>query len=436
MTALCVFTRDLRIHDNPSLSATAPAAVPLFVVDPVAERLHHSANRKAHLIECLHDLDANLRTLGSSLVVRSGSWTEVVLEVAKDSSADEIHVARDVSRYARSRIERLRSHSRIPVVEHDSITVVPPGSIAPAGSLFYRVFTPYYRRWLEQPWGLPCPAPGRIDAHGVESERLPDPATGSSPHRSSGGETRARFAMERWLAEVNRYAETRDDLGADATSRLSAALHFGTLSGRELAHSAIDAEGEAYVRQLAWRDFNAQVLGHRPEASNRDLRPGPGTMWNDDPQGLGAWTKGRTGFPIVDAGMRQLLATGWMHNRARMITASFLTKDLMIDWRLGARHFMDWLTDGDVANNQLGWQWAAGTGTDTNPTRIFNPTRQSTSHDPSGDYIRRWVAELAHVTTDEIHDPGPITREATGYPAPIVDHKEAIRAYKAARGLR
>jgi deoxyribodipyrimidine photo-lyase len=435
MTALHVFTRDLRTHDNPGLMAPSPDVVPVFVADPAAERLHGSRNRQAYLDECIVDLAATITELGSSLVYRSGPWVDTVLEVADEAGAHEIHVARDVSALAQRRLERLRASSPIPVVTHDSITVVPPDALAPSTSGdFYQVFTPYYRAWASRDWRPLLSTPETLARHDVESEDLPEPTAGSSPDRQHGGETTARLDMDRWIPKSRRYASGRNDLAADATSKLSSALHFGTISALELALRADEAGGEEYVRQVAWRDFNAQVLLHRPGASTRNYR-GPDLAWNDDEDGFEAWKDGRTGYPIVDAGMRQLRATGWMHNRARMIVASFLTKDLMIDWRLGARHFMDWLTDGDVANNQLGWQWVAGTGTDTNPTRIFNPTLQSERYDPTGDYIRRWVPELAGVADDEIHDPGPLTRTAADYPLPIVDHHEAIRDFKEARGF-
>ena len=434
MTSLAIFTRDLRLHDNPVLHAAAPDAVPVFIEDPIAETLHGSPNRQAYLAECLHDLDTNLLAAGSALVLRRGPWVDTVLALVAESNASAIHVARDVTAFSQRRIQLLRSRSPVPVTVHDSLTVVPPDALAPQTSDFYQVFTPFHRRWIAHDW-RPMLAPPELAGHGIGSDPLPAVTeVGTSPARLHGGETAARLDMDRWVPRSRRYEHTRNDLGIDGTSHLSAPLHLGTLSPLEVALRTGEAGADAYVRQIAWRDFNHQVLFHRPAASSTNYR-GHDVAWNDDPAAFEAWTAGATGFPIVDAAMRELTATGFIHNRARMVTASFLTKDLMIDWRLGARHFMTWLTDGDVANNQLGWQWVAGTGTDTNPTRIFNPTLQSERFDADGEYIRRWLPELAEVETDEIHDPSPLTRAATGYPLPIVDHREAIRAFKDARGF-
>lgn len=434
MRTLAVFTRDLRLHDNPALVAAGPAAVPLFVSDPDAIGRHRSANRQAYLAECLRDLDTNLRLEGSSLVHRTGDWVDTVVAVAIEARATEIHLARDVSAYAQRRLSDLGKVSPVPIRIHDSVTVIRPGAVAPAASSHYQVFTPYFRRWALEEWRPLLPAPSKLIPHDVASDPLPEVIEhGTSPQRQRGGESSARYDMDRWIPRARRYKDTRNSVALDGTSRLSAALHFGTLSPLEVAVRTGEAGADAYVRQIAWRDFNAQVLMHRPSASWEDYRAAE-PLWNTDRDALDAWTRGETGFPLVDAGMRQLVATGWMHNRTRMVVASFLTKDLMIDWRIGARHFMDWLTDGDVANNQLGWQWVAGTGTDANPTRIFNPTLQSQRFDPEGDYIRMWVSELQGVDAPEIHDPGPLTRAAVGYPLPIVDHHEAIRSYKEARG--
>lgn len=436
MPSLSVLTRDLRTADNPVLSLGTSAVIPLFVHDPAISRRHDSPNREAFLAESLADLSSGLSELGTSLVYRSGPWLQTVIEVAHEAGATDIHIARDVSGFAQRRITSLIEQSSRSVVVHESLTVVPPDVLAPQGGDFYKVFTPWFRRWLEFPWRSPLNPPATLDAHSIASDPLPSPIdSGTSPDRLRGGESLAQSRLWQWLPRSGAYADTRDALGIDGTSMLSADLHLGTLSALEVAQTARDMGSDEFLRQVAWRDFNHQVLFNQPQASQRDFRAGD-PAWNDDEQGLAAWKSGTTGYPVVDAAMRQLEATGWMHNRARMIAASFLTKDLMVDWRHGAQWFMTRLTDGDVANNQLGWQWVAGTGTDSNPTRIFNPTTQSRRFDPGGSYIRRWVRELNDLTADEIHDPPPLTRAATGYPLPIVDHQEAIRRFKDARGYK
>ena len=248
-----------------------------------------------------------------------------------------------------------------------------------------------------------------------------------------GGETAGVERAAAWLREhLDGYgAGGHDAIAADATSRLSPYLHFGCISPRALAVRARELGGDAFVRQLCWRDFYAQILFARPETQVEDMR-GRGDRWLDDPDGLAAWKEGATGYPLVDAGMRQLRAEGWMHNRARMVTASFLVKDLGIDWREGARHFFDLLLDGDVAQNVGNWQWVAGTGVDTRPNRIYNPTAQLKKLDPDGDYVRRYVPELEDVPARDIAEPGLL---APSYPRPIVDHGQAVAAFRARRGV-
>jgi len=253
-----------------------------------------------------------------------------------------------------------------------------------------------------------------------------------APSSQRGGEHAGLRRLRQWAgSDVARYPAMRDDLDADQTSRLSAYLHLGCLSpaGVEAELGAVPG-GDAAIRQLAWRDFFCQLLAAHPHTATADFRERAGD-WADDPDGLAAWQAGQTGYPVVDAGMRQLAVQGFMHPRARMITASFLTKDLYLDWRLGAAHFLRYLVDGDLACNQLNWQWVAGTGTDTRPTRMLSPVLQSRRHDPEGGYIRRWVPELAHVPAREIHEPGRETRRRTRYPEPIIDHHEAAAAWRA-----
>ncbi len=441
-TSVMVFTRDLRTRDLPALAAAGAAerVVPLFVFDPEALALHGSPNRIAVLLDALEDLRSTLRELGADLIVRRGPWVETVAEVAGEVGASEVHMSEDVSAYAGRRSAALEQvlGDDVELVLHPGITVVPPGDTSPSGGGFWKVFTPFHRRWLEHAWRPLADTPEALRLpDGITSDDLPaldDLVDGErSPSLAPGGESVALASLRSWAAsDLEHYEDLHDDLPADGTAHLSAALHFGCLSPLEVATRLRDRPGgAAFVRQLCWRDFYHQILAARPEVAHVDYRP-RGDDWNDDPDALAAWTEGRTGFPIVDAGMRQLRAEGYMHNRARMIVASFLTKDLHQDWRPGAAHFMDWLADGDVANNQLNWQWTAGTGTDTNPHRILNPTVQSRRFDPDGVYIRRYVPELGDVDAPEIHEPGEATRQRTGYPAPMVDHKEAIAEFRAA----
>lgn len=236
------------------------------------------------------------------------------------------------------------------------------------------------------------------------------------------------------------YQDRQDDLPGDATSRLSPYLHFGCLSPVELVHKASarqDAGAEAFVRQLAWRDFHHQVLAARPDAAHADYRS-RGDRWRQDDAEVTAWKEGRTGYPVVDAGMRQLLHEGWLHNRARMLVASFLTKTLYVDWRVGARHFLDLLVDGDMANNQLNWQWMAGTGTDTRPNRVLNPLVQAKRFDPQGEYVRRWVPELAGLMRRRgapAVEAVRAERAAYDYPDPVVDLADGLGRFRRARGL-
>ncbi len=451
-TAIALLTRDLRVADNPVLAAAAGAAervIPLFVLDEaILGSTYNRPNRAVLLADALADVDAGLRAAGARLVIRRGQPVEVLTGLVREHRVEQVFVASDVSGYAARRQERLAARlaelgSVLRVCEA-VVTAVEPGRITPAGRDHFAVFTPYHRRWSQVGLRRPLPAPERLTLPRIGTGRLP-PASDIHPDPPApglvrGGEKIARERMEAWLAEpVEAYGTGQDDLAADDTSRLSPWLHFGCLSPTELVHRAGDGAGPAaFVRQVAWRDFHHQVLAARPDAAGADYRP-RGDEWREDPEALRAWREGRTGYPIVDAGMRQLLAEGWMHNRARLVVASFLTKTLYIDWRAGARHFLDHLADADIANNQLNWQWVAGTGTDTRPNRVLNPLRQAERYDPSGDYVRRYVPELACLDDPrEVHEPWRLGTQALrrlGYPAPIVDLDAGRDRFRAARQL-
>lgn len=440
-----VFTRDLRLADNPALTAAAraDAVVPLFVWDQrILGPAGANASRLGFLLDSLRDLDASLREAGGALVSRTGPWATTVIETARSAGAARIHLAADVSGYAAARLRSLRQAAAgtgIAVACHPGITAVEPAAIRAPGGSAYQVFTPYYRRWLAAGWRRVLPAPARITLpEGIRPGRLPRLGEVSAAPRATallpGGESAGLARVAAWSGgHLTGYERRRDDLAADATSRLSAYLHFGCVSPLALA-AGMRARpgGAAFVRQVAWRDFFCQLLASRPDAAREDYRD-RGDDWRDDPDGLAAWKEGRTGYPVVDAAMRQLAREGFMHNRARMIVASFLTKDLHIDWRAGAAHFMRHLVDADVACNQLNWQWVAGTGTDPSRHRIFNPTLQGRRFDPAGAYVRRYLPELAGLAAEVVHEPDPATRRQRGYPQPIIDHRDAIAAYQAAR---
>jgi deoxyribodipyrimidine photo-lyase len=438
-TSIVVFTRDLRVHDNPALAAAAIAGdvVPLFVIDDVIMGRHgHNEARMAFLGESLADLDDRLRSKGGRLVIKRGPWAKTIADLAATTSARDIHLADDVSGYARRRLDRLESFAAeagAQVTTHPGVTVAGPASLTPASGGPYQVFTPYYRRWADSPRRAAVQTPRSISLpDGLDSSDLPAAITTAKAGITPGGESAGLSRLKNWSARaLADYDEARDDLAAAATSRLSAYLHFGCLSPLAVESALHGKPGaEPYLRQLAWRDFFCQLLAARPDAAHDDLRT-RGDQWHDDAEGLAAWQAGQTGFPVVDAAMRQLTSEGFMHNRARMIVASFLTKDLYIDWRAGADHFLAYLADADLASNQLNWQWVAGTGTDTQRHRIFNPTVQSTRFDPRGEYIARYVPELAGLESKEIHDPSPAERTARRYPRPIVDHKAAAAAWHA-----
>lgn len=447
-TAVVLFTRDLRVHDNPALAAAAEradAVVPLFVFDDAVLRNFGAPNRVAFLLEALHDLDGALRARGSALLIRRGHTVDEVMRVVADVGAEAVYLAEDVSAHARSRehgLRRAAAATRTVVHVLPGVTVVPPGDVVPVGGGdAFSVFTPYWNRWrTAQRRAVLAPPAALAPCDGVEPGGLPAlselVAAGPVPGLPAGGEGEARRRLERWIRDgLGSYEARRDDLGADGTSGLSPYLHFGCLSPLEVEQRAASvAGGEAFVRQLCWRDFHHQLLAARPECARDDFRP-RGDDWRDAADELAAWRAGQTGYPLVDAGMRQLLAEGTMHNRARLVTASFLAKHLYVDWRAGAEHFAAHLVDGDLANNVGNWQWVAGTGADTRPNRVFNPIRQAHRYDPNGEYVRRWVPELDALEGAAVHEPwrAGLLRPAA-YPQPIVDHEQAVARFRRARG--
>ena len=424
--AIVLLTRDLRVHDHPAL-ATACAAfdqvVPLYVLDPTLAEV--SPNRTRFLHQSLADLREALRARGGDLVVRQGDPVAETIRLAAEVGAEGVGLSADVSRYARRRERRLREECerhRLSLRLFPGLTVVEPGALRPAGGDHYRVFSPYFRSWQAATWRDELAAPARVCLpEGVQVGRLPAPPAGESPDAVPGGERAARRRLGEWLPILDRYDDSHDDLAGDRTSRLSPYLRFGCLSPLAVANQAGDRAGP-FVRQLCWRDFFHQVTAAFPEISTVAYRGGAKEEWRYDAQALDAWAEGRTGMPIVDAGMRQLRAEGWMHNRARLITAGYLTKHLRLDWRPGVKVFARWLLDGDVADNSGNWQWVAGTGNDARPYRGFNPVRQAERYDPDGGYVRRYVPELATVEGRAVHQPWRLpeaVRRGLDYPPPL-----------------
>jgi deoxyribodipyrimidine photo-lyase len=464
--AIVWFRRDLRVHDHPALTAALaahPSIVPIFILDEALLGGRWPAPARVDfMVGSVRALGAAIAERGGSLVVRRGRPAEVVARLARELGAHDVYVSRDHAPYGRRRdravAEALAAvgaelHAKRGNLVHE------PDAIATGEGRPYTVYSPFRRAWerLEPRAVLPVPdripAPATLaDGSPLDPGRLPElddlglPAlasTGVDPALPPApGEAAARARLDRWVASrdegLDGYAARRDLLGTDGTSRLSADLRWGTLSPTEvLLRTARDGDGpRVYANELVWREFYAHVLWHEPRVARESfVRAFDDLPWRDDPVGVDAWRAGRTGVPVVDAAMRQLRASGWMHNRARMIAASFLTKDLLVDWRVGERHFMAHLLDGDLASNNGGWQWTASTGTDPQPYfRIFNPVSQGRRFDPDGTYVRRWVPELAGVPLERLHEPWTMTaseqvaagvRIGVDYPAPIVGHAEA-----------
>jgi deoxyribodipyrimidine photo-lyase len=453
--ALWWIRRDLRLRDNQALHAAldhATRVVPVFVLDPaLLESPYAGERRRAFLFDGLRALDADLRERGSRLILRRGRPGTALEALLDEAGADAIFAEADVSPYAQRRDGQVAD--RLPLHLLTSLTVHPPGAVRKQSGGPYVVYSYYARRWkaLAPPTrGELLPAPDTLPAPEVEGQEIPaEPALPESVPFTTGEEA-ARRRLEAFVAEgLADYAGARDRMDLDGTSRLSPYLRFGMLSAREAVAAAREAGATTWLDELIWREFYAQVLYHHPRARRESFREKYRDLaWSNDKEAFEAWQRGRTGYPIVDAGMRQLEALGWMHNRARMIVASFLTKDLLIDWRWGECHFMQQLVDGDPAANNGNWQWVAGTGTDAAPYfRIFNPVTQGKKHDPEGAYVKRWVPELADVPVERVHEPWTLSREAQreagcvigeDYPAPIVDHnaarERALATYKRAAG--
>ena len=443
------FRRDLRLHDHPALvhaTASSGPIAPVFVVDDRLLAGRWAApNRLWFMRASVAELATGLAARGARLTVLRGDPSEVVPRFATDVGAAQVVVSRDRTPYGRRRDERVAARLGEVGIRWSAgrgLLLHEPEDIRRADGGAYRIFGPFHRSWSAATEREVMPAPDRLqgvdadEGATIEARLAPVVPTADERFLLEPGESAARARLDAWATSdrLHRYATDRDRLDLDGTSRLSQDLRWGLLSPVEVAaRTAGPGESRARFRsELAWRDFYAHLLWQEPDAARPALRPALESIaWQDDPAVIDAWKDGLTGYPIVDAAMRQLRVTGWMPNRARMIVASFLTKHLGVDWRVGEAHFMAHLVDGDPASNNGGWQWAASTGTDAQPWfRIFSPTRQGRRHDPDGAYVRRWVPELAGIRGADVHEP-----PAGAYPPPIVAHDEArdraLAAYRA-----
>jgi deoxyribodipyrimidine photo-lyase len=461
-TTIVWFRRDLRVTDHPALleaSLRGCPVLPLYVLD---DRLLESAApaRAWFLQQSLFELDRSLRARGSGLLVRRGRPEVVVPQVAGEFGATEVLASRDVTPLSHRRdravataLERVGSRLAL----RPGLLLVEPERLLTASGTPYGVFTPFWRTLQAAPRRDLLPAPEHVPTPPAALPELswagartadPDPPLPGLPRPGEGA---AQERLSAWVAGgLADYAGDRDALSGSGTSRLGVDLHVGTLSPLQVESAAVDAgwDSTPFVRQLAWREFYHHLLFHRraDDAAVEGPLLAAFRSEEDDPQSVSAWRAGRTGVPVVDAAMRQLSATGWLSNRARLVVASFLTRHLLMDYRIGERHFMRHLIDGDVANNVGGWQWTAGVGADPQPWfRIFNPVRQGSRFDPDGSWVRRWVPELEHVPDRYIHAPWEMpadvaatagVRLGTTYPRPIVDlaagRERALAAFKAA----
>ena len=448
-TGVVWFRRDLRLANNPAwahATAACDRVVPLFVLDDPLLR-SGTALRRNLLFGHLEALDRELRDLGGHLIVREGKPRDVVPAVMAECGATALFHHSEFSSYALRRDATVAAAAPGETFVSHGGMVHPPGSVLTAKGTLSQVFSPFHREWERTPTSV-WPEAG--DAELVTMATVPVPSPKQAPVMAPGTDG-AWERLVSWLERVDDYQDHRDLPAVDGTSGLSTDLRFGTIAARTLRDVIGDTTpGRAgFVRQLAWRDWYAHTLAERPNLATAAVRPEFDRIrWREDDDAFARWCDGRTGYPIVDAGMRQLVATGWMHNRLRMICASFLVKDLLIDWRRGEAFFRRHLIDADVAQNAGNWQWVAGTGPDAAPySRIFNPTTQSKKFDGDGRFIRRWVPELASLDTKQIHEPwlvGPLDLATAGvvlgdtYPEPIVDHSMArertLEAYSVARG--
>jgi deoxyribodipyrimidine photo-lyase len=447
--------KDLRIGDHAPLrdAADAGEVIPLFVLDPfffAPGRARQLPRRIQFLLESLRALEASLAERGSRLLVVPGRSVEVVPRLAREWKVDRVAAHRWVEPVGRERDRRVREALAVPVDLYEGETLLPPGTLRTGQGNPYSVFTAFARAFaasadvgkpLAAPKSLP-PLPRGLAAGTTAIPTCEELGIARAAGALAGGERAAQERLRRFLeGPAPEYHELRNRLDRQGTSRLSADLKFGTLSIRQVwteVKTALDGTsgGRSFLNELVWREFTHSTLWDRPELLEQPFRRQfVGFPWEDDPVLWNAWVEGQTGYPVVDASARQLLGEGFVHNRARMIAASFLAKHLLVDYRRGEAHYMKYLTDGDWAQNNAGWQWSAGCGCDAQPYfRIFNPVTQGEKFDPAGDYVRRWVPELARMPERFVHRPWEApddvlraagVRLGKDYPRPVIDHRFA-----------
>ena len=463
MRAIHWFRNDLRLEDNTALREACDSAdelLPVFVIDPrlISSRTS-SPSRLSFLEDSLQRLSKDLSRRGLTLVVRTGDPTEIIPQILEQTRCDALFFNRDYSPYANRRDEAvLAAAARLDtrVADSKDRVVFGPEEIRTKSGGFYRVYTPYKRAWWTR-WGETAedprsirswPRPVALDDAGTAIE-LEFDRSAAADQLPTGGAAAAKRRLREFLAgPIRTYKQDRDIPAKSGTSRLSPHLRFGTISIRRCIREALECAAEdpanetgvrCWIDELIWREFYLAIMAEAPRVLSESFRPEYKEIeWDSGDSTFDAWCRGETGYPFVDAGMRQLLQTGWMHNRLRMVTASFLVKDLLVDWRRGEHFFLRHLVDGDPASNNGGWQWAASTGTDAQPYfRIFNPVSQGERFDPEGEYVKHFVPELRDLSPRDVHRPWDADPPPPDYPSPIVNHSDrraiALERFRAAR---
>ena len=426
--AIIWFRRDLRINDHPALLAAVESAeqvIPLFILDKTQIK-EAGAKLLAYMAQSLRSLD---ESLGNNLHIIEGDQVEVLTALIKKYDVQEVHISAEYERYGAARDAKVEA-AGIKLVRTGSPYAVTPGRVVkPSDGTPYKVYTPFYRAWRTHGWRAPAKTPKSMKFVQPTSEyrNFPDFPLPKGVEIIKAGEAAALSRFKEFIKKgLDTYDENRNFAAIDGTSKMSSYLKFGEIHPRTLLENLGESKAhDTFRKEIAWREFYADVLFNNPMTDREYYAPRFADMRYDEPGAqFKAWCEGKTGYPFVDAAMRQLLQEGWMHNRTRMVVASFLVKDLHLEWQLGERFFADHLVDYDVASNAHGWQWTAGTGTDASPYyRVFNPIEQGKRFDENGDYIRKYVPELAHLSAAEIHEPWLyLDGYSKGYPERLVDH--------------